>query len=183
VADNTQLAEGTVANGEAPKTGLPQMDTATFPGQIFWLAVTFAFLFVMMSRFAVPRIAGAIGARRGRIEGDLGTAESLRKDAANALAGYESALAGARSRALQLANENRKRVVTEMEQIKSQADATAQAGMADAERRIADQRARAAASTKTAAAEAAAEIVERLIGERVSAADAERALNSASTRG
>lgn len=183
MADNTQLTQGTVANGEAPKSGLPQMDTTTFPGQIFWLVVTFAFLFIVMSRVAIPRVGGAIGARRGRIEGDLGTAESLRKDAANTLAGYETALTAARSRALQVADENRKRIVAEIERMKAQADQVAQGATADAEKRIADERAKAAVSMKAAAAEAAADIVERLIGEKVSTADAERALDSGRTRG
>ena len=178
-------AEGTIEGTAEPAehAGLPQMDVGTFPSQVFWLAITFGLLFLVLSRTTIPMIAGVIGARRNRIEGDLGTAESLRKDAANALAGYESALAGARSRALQLANENRKRVVTEIEQIKSQADATAQAVMADAERRIAAERARAVRGVKAAAADAAADIVQRLLGTPVSAEEAANAVAAVEKKG
>jgi F0F1-type ATP synthase membrane subunit b/b' len=48
--------------------------------------------------------------------------------------------------------------------------------MSEAERKIAADRAKAAASVRTSAAEAAAAIVERLIGEKVSPADAERVI-------
>jgi F-type H+-transporting ATPase subunit b len=178
-------AQGTIEGTAKPAehAGLPQMDVGTFPSQVFWLAITFGLLFLVLSRTTLPMIAGVIGARRNRIEGDLGTAESLRKDAANALAGYESALASARSRAVQLANENRKRIVGEIEQMKAQADSTAQAGMADAERRIAAERARAVTGVKAAAADAAADIVERLLGTPVSREEAASAVAGVETKG
>jgi len=178
-------AEGTIEGTAQPaeSVGLPQIKPETFPSQVFWLAITFGLLFLVLSRTTLPMIAGVIGARRNRIEGDLGTAESLRKDAANALAGYESALASARSRAIQLANENRNRVVAEVDQIKAQADATAQAGMADAERRIAAERAKAISGVKAAAADAAADIVQRLLGTPVSPEEAASAVASIETKG
>ena len=167
----------------AEHVGLPQMKPETFPSQVFWLAITFGLLFLVLWRTTLPMIAGVIGARRNSIEGDLGTAESLRKDAANALAGYESALATARSRALQLADENKKRIVAEVEQMRTQADATAQASMADAEKRLANERARAVGGVRGAAADAAADIVERLLGTAVSREDAANAVAAVDTKG
>lgn len=178
-------AEGTVEGTAEPAehAGLPQMDVGTFPGQVFWLAITFGLLFLVLWRTTLPMIAGVIGARRNRIEGDLGTAESLRKDAADALAGYETALATARSRAIKLADENKKRVVAEIDQLKAAGDATAQASTADAERRIMAERAKAVTGVKAAAADAAADIVERLIGTPVSREDAANAVASVETKG
>ena len=92
-------------------TGLPQMDVGTFPSQIFWLVVTFGLLFLVLSRKTLPMIEAIIGNRRIRIEGDLGTAEAFRKEAQNALAAYEAALAQARAKAHRLADENRKVIV------------------------------------------------------------------------
>src|SRR6476659_8744964 len=93
----TQVPEG--------RAGLPQMDVETFPSQVFWLVVTFGLLFIVLWRNTLPMIAGAIGARRGQIDGDLGAAEARRKDAAGALQAYEAALASAKSRAHALADE------------------------------------------------------------------------------
>ena len=178
-------AEGTVEGTAEPAehAGLPQMDVGTFPGQVFWLAITFGLLFLVLWRTTLPMIAGVIGARRNRIEADLGTAESLRKDAADALAGYESALATARSRAIKLADENKKRVVAEIDQLKAAGAATVQASTADAERRIMAERAKAVTGVKNAAADAAADIVERLIGTPVSREDAANAVASVETKG
>lgn len=174
MATALKTTEGTaVPEGHA---GLPQMNVGTFPSQIFWLVVTFGLLFLVLWRKTLPMIEGAIGQRRGRIEGDLGTAESFRKEAQAALAAYEAALAQARARAHQLADENRRSIVGEIDRLKAAADAETQNAFAIAERRIAVERGKALAGVRTAAAEAAAEIVERLIGVPVSAEDAAKAV-------
>lgn len=163
--------------GAEGRSGLPQLDMETYPSQLFWLVITFGLLFILLSRVTLPRIAGALAARKNRIEGDLGAAEQSKKDASNALADYEAALAQARNKALGMADENRKRIVGEIESLKSAADAKAQEAMSKAEARIAAERRRAEGNIRTAAAEAAASIVERLMGVAVSTEEAMAALD------
>lgn len=174
--------EGTAVPAEHA-VGLPQMDTSTFPSQWFWLLVTFALLMIVLRNVALPGIAGGIANRKTRIDGDLGAAEGARKDAQDALAAYEKALADARSRALQLADENRKRLIAELDKTKAAADAEAQRMTADAEARIAAGRAKAASGVRAAAADAAASIVDRLIGVAVPANDAAAAVDLETKRG
>jgi F-type H+-transporting ATPase subunit b len=178
-------AESTIEGTGAPEghAGLPQMDVGTFSGQVFWLVLTFGLLFLVLWRVTLPMIAGAIGNRRNQIEGDLETAEDLRKDAGAALAAYEAALTQARGRAHQLADENKKRIVAEIEQLKSVAASEAQGTMAEAERRIVAERAKAVTGVAAAAAEAAADIVQRLIGGTVSIEDARNAVASLEAKG
>ena len=170
--------EGTEAAGHpAEEGGLPQLNPEFYASQIFWLAIIFGFLFIVLSRVTLPKIASGLAARKSRIEGDLGAAEQSKKDASDALAAYEAALAQARSKALALADENRKRIVGEIESLKSAADAKAVDAMSKAEARIAAERTRAESSIRSAAAEAAASIVERLIGAPVSGDEAARAVD------
>src|SRR5437868_4894175 len=123
------------ATEATPRGGLPQMNTETFPSQIFWLVVTFGLLFLVLWRITLPMIEGVIGDRRNRIEGDLGTAEKLRQQASEALAAYEAALAGARSRAHQVMDGNRKAVAAELDEQRTRAEQEAQAAMKQAEER------------------------------------------------
>jgi F-type H+-transporting ATPase subunit b len=172
---------GTIEGTAAPRehAGLPQMDPSTFPSQLFWLVVTFGLLFLVLWRVTLPRIAGVIGDRRNRIEGDLETAEKMRNDASEALKAYETSLGTARGSAMAMADENRKRVAGEIDAMKAAADRDSQNAMSAAETRIAAERARAEVHVRAAAGEAAAAIVERLIGDTVGPEDALRAVGDA----
>ncbi len=166
---SSNTKEGTAAPANA---GLPQMDVATYPSQLFWLVLTFGLLFIVLWRVTLPKIAGVISDRRSRIEGDFATADKAQKAASEALKSYEAHLAQAKARALVLADENRRKIGGEIEKIKHAADREAQAAMNAAEARIATERAKAGASVIQSAAEAAAAIVARLIGVEVSVQEA-----------
>ena len=117
----------TTATTEAPKPGgFPPFDHTTFPSQIFWLVVTFGFLFVVLWRIAGPRINGVITSRRNTINGDIKAAQKARGDAEAAGAAYDVALAGARARAGAMAEENRQSLNAEIAKAKAQAEADAQ---------------------------------------------------------
>jgi F-type H+-transporting ATPase subunit b len=160
----------------AKGAGFPPFRTETFESQIFWLAITFTFLFVVLWRVAGPRIGGAIAARKGKVMGDLATAEAHRRDAEAAQATYEAALAEARNRAHTLAEENRKRIQVEIDTAKAAAEADAQKATAEADAKIRTTRESALAQVAKAAEEAAIAIVAHLTGETVSPDDARAAL-------
>jgi F-type H+-transporting ATPase subunit b len=176
------MAEETAhtATTEAPKKegGFPPFDTTTFPSQLFWLAITFAFLFTVLWRVAGPRINGAITNRRGAINGAIAEAGKARADAEAAQAKYEMALTKARTNANALAEETRQKLNAEIAKAKAEADASAHVAMAAADSRIAQTRETAKTAVTAAARDAAIAIVERLTGDKVSAEDAAAAIGN-----
>lgn len=179
MAGPTTTTATTEAPGGHKAAGFPPFKTETFPSQLFWLVLTFAFLFVVLWRLATPRIAGTIGARRGRINDDLAEAQRHRGDAEAASAAYQTALAGARARATALADGNRKSVVAEIDKAKAAADAQASADIAKAEARINAMRDQAKTHVAGAARDAAVQIVAHLTGETISADEAAAAVRAA----
>jgi F-type H+-transporting ATPase subunit b len=175
------MAEPLQASTETPKQagGFPPFKTETFPSQIFWLVITFAFLFVVLWRIAGPRINGVITSRRGAINSDIAAAVKARGDAEAASAAYQTALAGARARSQGLAEENRQTLNAEIAKAKATAEAEASHAMAAADTRIAATRTQAKGHVIKAAEEAAIAIVARLTGETVSPADAANAVKEA----
>jgi F-type H+-transporting ATPase subunit b len=175
-------AEPTTTGTAAPHGAeFPPFKTETFPSQLFWLAITFTVLLVVMWRIVGPRIAAVIGERKGRIDGDLAAADKHRKDAEAAQAAYQSALAAARGRAQKAAEENRKLVADEVEKAKAAAEIEAKEAAAQAETRIAATRQEAAKHVTIAAQDAAAAIVARLIGAAVSPEEAAAAVKASGT--
>ena len=92
---------------------MPQLDPASFPSQLFWLAVCFGTMLLVLSVFVLPRITRTLTTRQGRIDADLQAAENLRADAEAALAAYDAALQQARNNALALAQEMRAEIQAE----------------------------------------------------------------------
>ena len=62
------MAEPT-AHSEAPAEhgGFPPFQSQHFPSQLFWLALTFILLYVLMSRIALPRIGAIFAEQRRRL--------------------------------------------------------------------------------------------------------------------
>ncbi len=179
---NASATTATTETAPHKGAGFPPFKTETFPSQIFWLVITFAILFVVLWRVAGPRIAGTIAVRRDRINGDIAEAQKARGDAEGASAAYQTALAGARARAQAVAEETRKRISGEIDAAKTAADAEAHSAIVVAEERIVKLRTDARVHVIKAAQDAAAAIVNRLIGDTVSAEDAAAAVRAADPR-
>ena len=81
---------------------MPQLDASTFLPQVFWLAVWFIVLYLLMARLGLPRIRAAIDRRRQQVDGDLGRAAALKAEAEAALAAYQRTLAEARASAQEM---------------------------------------------------------------------------------
>ncbi|HLH94280.1 MAG TPA: F0F1 ATP synthase subunit B' [Xanthobacteraceae bacterium] len=162
------------AHTEVPGGGhpFPPFDRTTYPSQLFWLAVTFVALYLLMGRIALPRIGAIIEKRKGRIEGDFAEATRLKGESEAAIAAYERALADARARAQALVNEQRQRQVAEAEKERKALDARLSARIAAAEAGIATSKAAAMENLCGIATEAATAIVQRLAGVAPASPDA-----------
>jgi F-type H+-transporting ATPase subunit b len=158
--------------------GFPPFDTTTFPGQFFWLGISFAILLVVMWRIVVPRIGGTLADRKARIAAELANAENDRRQAEQAWSTYQTTLVEARKRARVVTDDNRAKVAAETERAETAADEAAQAEIARAEARLAQLRADAKGNILAVAQEAAVQIVARLTGETVGADEAASAVRS-----
>jgi len=178
MADASETTATTEVPAKHEAAGFPPFKTETFPSQLFWLAVTFTFLFVVLWRVAGPKINAAITSRRGAINGAIAEAGKAREQAEAAQAAYEKALATARTRANALAEDTRTKLNAEIAKAKAEADVRAHDAMAAADVRIAGTRESAKTAVTAAARDPAIAIVERLTGDKVSAEDAAKALGN-----
>jgi F-type H+-transporting ATPase subunit b len=157
----------TTAHTEQPaghKELFPPFNSQTFASQLFWLALTFVFLYVMMSKVALPRISAIIDNRQQRIDDDLAEAQTLKNESEAAVVAYEKALADARSRGQAIANEMRDKQAAAAEASRKALEAELNAKLAVAEKTIATTKTAAMANVGTIAENAATAIVEQLIG-------------------
>ena len=159
---------------------MPQLDPSTFGSQLFWLAICFVTLYLVMAVIVLPRISGTMAARTGQLETDLARAEAMRDKAEAALAAYEEALAQARTHALGLAQEMRAEVQAETDRQKVELDAklAEQAQAADA--RLAQARDTAMAGLHDAAGEIVGDVMAAIGADNAGDAAIAKALDTVS---
>ena len=158
----------TTAHTEAPagKTPFPPFESQHFPSQLVWLAISFVLLYALMWKIALPRIGGIMAARGKLISDDLAAAERLKEQTNAAEAAYQKSLADARSRAQAMAGATREQQARESEALHKRLEAQLHDRLAAAEQSIAKSRGTAMGNVRSIATDAAAAIVERLIGQR-----------------
>jgi F-type H+-transporting ATPase subunit b len=152
---------------EVPKGehgGFPPFQSQTYASQLVWLVIAFVLLYVLMAKLALPRVGGIIENRQKRIADDVAEAGRLKQQSDEAVAAYEKALADARGRAQAIANETRERQAAEAEATRKKVEDELNVKLAAAEKTIAATKQAAMSNVRAIAEEAAAAIVERLIG-------------------
>jgi len=160
---HTTSSEVHVPKGEHDG-GFPPFQSQSFASQLVWLVIAFVLLYVLMAKLALPKVGRVIENRQKHIEGDVAEAGRLKQQSDEAVAAYEKALADARGRAQAIANETRGRQAAEAETARKKTEDELNAKLAAAEKTIAATKQAAMSNVRSIAEDAAAAIVERLIG-------------------
>ncbi|MDB5522211.1 MAG: H+transporting two-sector ATPase subunit [Tardiphaga sp.] len=176
-----QSKSGTTAHSAADgghKAEFPPFNKDTFASQLVSFAIAFALLYLIVSRFALPRVGGILATRQAAIDTDLNEAARLRDESDKALKAYETELADARAKAQAIANDVRDKLNAEQEQLRKSLDERLAAQLVEAEKTIAVTRQSAMGNVRAIAAEAATAIVERLTGSNPNAGAVNAALDA-----
>ncbi|MBF0306698.1 MAG: F0F1 ATP synthase subunit B' [Alphaproteobacteria bacterium] len=144
---------------------MPQFDPTFFSPQLFWLAVTFIGLYVLMARVSIPRIGAVLEERQRRIDENLSKAAALKADTDAAIEVYERALAESRGKAQAMIKETVDRMAHEAENRQREVGARLAEQIKAGEARIEAAKAQALASVREVAADVARATVERITGQ------------------
>lgn len=156
---------------------MPQLNPAFFSMQIFWVAVTFILLLVLMSKVALPKIASILDERSARIDGDIAAAKAAR-DAAEALfAATEKSLLAARASAQDVMKVAQETADAEAKRREHELAQRLSSEASAAEARITAAKQSALENVRQIATEVAAAATSKLIGTEVSEADAAGAID------
>jgi F-type H+-transporting ATPase subunit b len=159
--------------------GLPQLNIATFPAQLVWLAIIFAALYVLMTRVALPRVGEVLEARQERLTDDLEKAQALRDEAQALIEAYEKALSDARGEAQRVAAAVAAEIKAAGAERQTALQAELTARVVAAEARIAEAKSQALANVRDIAAEVAVDVAQRVAGVSADPAAAQAAVTGA----
>lgn len=172
-------AETTYSDADAAAqaaSGLPQLDTSTWVGQIFWLIITFLILYFALAQFILPKLRDTIANRSDRIADDLDSASRMKQEAEEAEKAYEQSLRDARAKASNVAESTRQSLDAEIKAELDAADQQAALESEQAEERIREIKSAALANIDAVAAEVAETLISELTGKSVTSAKITAAL-------
>ncbi len=152
------------------KDGLPQLDPALFPEQIFWLVVSFAVLYLLMSRVALPRVAATQGNRKKVIAAQIESARAANEAAKASQASVEKGLAEARAKAHEGVSVQLAKVAEEANERRATQEKELMRKLHRAEADIATARASALEQIRSDAEGFANEVIAKILGKKRGAA-------------
>jgi F-type H+-transporting ATPase subunit b len=144
---------------------MPQFDPAVWPPQLIWLAISFALLYFLMAKVALPRVSAVLEEREFRINESLRKAEALKQSAEDAVAAYEKMMADARSKAQEQVRSVRERTAQEAAERNAELSERLAQQVAEAEARIDKARAEAVANVRDIAVGVTQAALQKLIGQ------------------
>lgn len=155
--------------------GIPQFEFQHWGGQIAYLLVLFAILYVLISRVFAPRLRKVIDERADAINGALEAAKQVQAEAQDQARAAQAEVADARAQSQRLASEARAKAMAEAAERSALAETEVAAKVAEAEVRIAAMRDRAMADVGAIVGETTRAIVEKLTGTAATAAEVKAA--------
>jgi len=156
--------------------GLPQFRFEQWGGQIVWLLLIFAVLYVLLGRVFVPRLRRVIDERARTISEAVEQARSVQAEAAEQARVAEAEVAEARAASQRVALDARARANAEAATRQAAEDEKIAQRVDEAEARIRAARDAAMANVGSIATETAAAIIEKLTGKPAAAGEIEAAI-------
>jgi F-type H+-transporting ATPase subunit b len=144
--------------------GFPPFDVSLFPHQLFWFAVSFGALYLLLAFVILPKISATLASRKGQIEADLQAAALETQQAEAAKLASEKAQAEAKNSARSKLDAMRKSVGDEAQAAQAKALAEAEASIKASEAAINAQKEDALAVISDEVMDIASAIYQQFIG-------------------
>ena len=149
-----------------------------FFSQLFWLVVVFGIIYFWIGRGMVPKIQSVVEDRDRKIADDLAAAQRAREEAEASDEAYRARIDASRSEAMKVAQDAKNQAALDTEKRLKAVDEKIGKKIADAEVKIRDAADKARRDLEPVAAEAASELVAKLTGQKIAAADAAPAVKA-----
>ena len=151
----------------AESGGMPQLNPEFWISQIFWLTVTFGFLYVILSKLILPKISANLEIRKSQISDNVEAAENHGKESEIKIAEYEKKVQESRNEAKSYFKQAREELLKNINLKKNSLEKELNEEIQKAESEIKELRDRAPEKINKIAVETSADLLHQLIGAEV----------------
>ena len=151
----------------AENGGMPQLDPEFWISQIFWLTITFGFLYLVLSKFILPKISSNLELRKSQIQENIEAAEKQREGCEAKLKEYEEIIFKSKLEAKNIFKNAREKIIKDINSKKEILDKQINDEINDAEKEIETLKNVAAEKINKIAIETSSDILRKLIGTEI----------------
>ena len=151
----------------AESEGMPQLNPEFWVSQIFWLILTFGFLFVILSKFILPKISNNLELRKSQILENIETAEKQKIESENKIKEYETLINNSKNEARNYFNEARKKIIQDIDKKREKIEEEINLEIQNAEKEIVELKKSSPEKINKIATETSAQLIKQLIGEEI----------------
>ena len=166
----------------AESGGMPQLNPEFWISQIFWLILTFGTMYVVLSKFILPKISNNLESRKSQILENIEAAEKQREDSEAKLKEYDEIILKTKSEAKTMFNQTREKALKDIMAKKEVLDQQIDDEINKAEKEIEALRVSAPDKINKIAIETSSELLEKLIGSGVNSSSISAIVDDLSKR-
>ena len=155
------------ASQSAESSGMPQLDPEFWVSQIFWLTLTFGILYLVLSKFILPKISANLESRKSQILENIEAAEKQREDSQTKQKEFDEIILKSKLKAKTIFNQSREKALKDINAKREVLDKQIDDEISKAEKEIKILRNNAPDKINKIAIETSSELIKKLIGTEV----------------
>ncbi|MDB2515510.1 F0F1 ATP synthase subunit B [Candidatus Pelagibacter bacterium] len=151
----------------AESGGMPQLNPEFWISQIFWLTITFGFLYVVLAKLILPKISANLEIRKSQILENIEAAEKQREESELKIKEYEKIVQNSKTEAKNHFNQARIKVLKDINNKKEILNNELNKEVQNVETEIQQLRDKAPEKINKIAVETSADLLQQLIGAEI----------------
>jgi F-type H+-transporting ATPase subunit b len=151
----------------ASGTGMPQLNPEFWISQIFWLTLIFGALYVLLSKFILPKISNNLETRKSQIVENIESAEKQRKESDQKIKDYENIINEAKIEAKNIFNQAREKILKDINNKKESLKKEIDQEIKKAETEILELKNKSPEKINKIAIETSADLIKKIVGVEV----------------
>jgi len=151
----------------AESGGMPQLNPEFWVSQIFWLTITFGILYIVLSKFILPKISANLEVRKSQILDNIEAAEKQREESELKIKEYKKIVQSSKNEAKNYFKQTREKLLKNINLKKDSLDKELNLEVQKGETEIQELRDRAPEKINKIAVETTKDLLQQLIGSDV----------------
>ena len=151
----------------AESGGMPQLNPEFWVSQIFWLIITFGILYIVLSKFILPKISSNLELRKSQIQENIETAEKQREMSEVKLKEYDEIILKSKLDAKNIFKNAREKIIKDINLKKENLDKQIDDEISNAEEEIKTLKKDATDKINKIAIETSSDLLKKLIGTEI----------------